>query len=699
MKFLTHSDETIALLLAPPNRTVRPRVTPTLPFTNIDRALSGRQERRTFGQSSRYSFEYTPRFRTVKESTEFRLGLVRLKDEPLAVPLWNDGITMTSPCLAGASSLAKGNTDHPVRYGAEWVAIGANGSHEILVVTNLSANALTLDKPTENAWPAGTMVYPLLFGRFSPRPTLTSVTPRTVTGGLTIVEDSPYARRLNPFASGIATVGPAVPELSAMPFWTLEPNWKDVLDTTEVDIIYRAIGFLRQEQRRVYPQPVVRGLEMEFVCRSRAIIAAVENFFANRRGPVRPFMIPTFRDDLELTQDVNAGDTTLHIAGGNVFSDPAYAETHPGWPFLALVRSAQGGNPPAVEPVRLTEINGGTLTTSVPISDTWDRARTRLCHLMLVCFADAKIEWDYSTPTRAICRRKVVEVPSEYVTPNPDLPEPAYLYWFHQKLPGGAIHTLGLYTSYENAIVYNNSTWTPAPFSHGVIERTLDLTDKTDLTSWGGDFPGNPLRKFLPFTLESDLYLEITEVNANAPDDGSYEILFSGIVREPQMIGDDWKATVDLGRIISGKFPRFQYQRSDNHIQFSEPTQLDRADFKVTATISAKNGFQLDVTGPAQAAQYFAGGELETGAAATYEGRSILHSMPISGGQRFTLDRPVLGAVLGAIVDLYPGYSGSLGDCVARFNNGINFGGFPFFSDLGPQIKAAEQKAASGAKK
>lgn len=700
MKFITHASETIALILAPPNRTSKPQLTTMLPHTSVDRALSAQESRRNFGRTLRYTLEYTPRFRTAAQSTEFRLGLVRLRDEPVAVPLWDDGITITSKIDGGTSAgIAPG--DSPVRYGAEWIFLSADGStYEIVTVTDLAAEEITLAEGTENEWHPGTVIYPLLFGRFAERPQLKSITPSTVTGGIKIEEDSPYARRITPVAVSLPTVGASVEEFEGTPLWNLEPHWQDILDTTEIDIIYRAIGFLRQEQSLVYQQPVRRGVEMEFVCRSRAAIALIERLFADRRGPVRPFMIPTFRNDVDLAADVAPGATEITIYEGGHFSDPDYASTHPGWPYLALVRGANGATAGAIEPIRVTEIDGPTVTLAEPVAGAFSAwPKDRLSHLMLARFAEPKITWTYLTPTRARCRLKFIETPGEYVDTPDDLPEPFYWYKFWQALPGGDL-VMGRYTSYENDVVLDGETFTPAPFSHGAIERTLDLTDRTDLTSWGGNFPGNPLAKFLPFTLEADLWIEIGEGNAAAPDTDP-EVLFVGIVKQPQMRGNDWKASVDLGRIVEGKFPRKLVQRSDNYVPFTEPTQLDRADFKVEGTLDAKDGFTVDVDGPDQADNYFAGGELETGADATYEGRSILSSELLAGPkQRLVLDRPLVLTDVGADIDLYPGYNGSLEDCIDRFDNGINFGGYPFMSDPpGPQIKAAEVKTPAGGKK
>ena len=251
MKFIDYGDEVLALILAQPNRKTRPRLTATLPFTDVAKAISARESRRNFGRSSRYTLEYTPWFKNAPLATEFRIGLTRLKDETVAVPLWDDAIKVTSAIAIGDTVINK--TLNPVRSGAEWIILSADlATYEIVVVDSINDSQITLHSGAANNWPAGTLLYPLLFGKLAERPSLDSRTPQKVEGALKIIEDSSFARKLNPFAGSIPTVGAGIPAFSTMPLWDIAPAWSQVLDTTEADILYQMIGFGRQEQKYVY---------------------------------------------------------------------------------------------------------------------------------------------------------------------------------------------------------------------------------------------------------------------------------------------------------------------------------------------------------------------------------------------------------------------------------------------------------------
>src|SRR4051794_29608486 len=58
IEFITFKGETIALVFAEPARWPGPRLELLLPFTDVTTAISARETRRTFGQTSRYSFSY-----------------------------------------------------------------------------------------------------------------------------------------------------------------------------------------------------------------------------------------------------------------------------------------------------------------------------------------------------------------------------------------------------------------------------------------------------------------------------------------------------------------------------------------------------------------------------------------------------------------------------------------------------------------
>ncbi len=705
MKFIDDpSDDSIfALILARPNRSTHPRLTLEIPFTETDRAISAREARRAFGRSSRYTLEYAPWLKNAGMATEFRIGLERLHAELVAVPLWDDVIVLNTGCSASATSLQKTSLD-PARFGAKWLVMSPTEPstwsgfvYEIITVTGISGNTVTVASPgMANAWPAGTLLYPLLYGRLEDRPQLDSRTPQKVTGVLKIREDSAFSQKINVYNGVIPTVGSNIAAFSGYPIWDVEPAWVQVLDTTEVDLILEQIGFLRQRQKYVYQQPVRRGLEMEFVCSNRSTIAAIEKLFVDRKGPVRPFMVPTFRQDLVITQDLPiSGNTNKINIQSSEYSDPL-RPAHPGDPFFALLQPGQ------VDPVKVTTVVDTQLTVAVAIAQSHSAARTRMSHLLLACFGGAEISWEYSKPTRARVRIRFLEKTDEYATPATNVVEPAYLYKFTHNLPT-PVHWY--YTSYEDTITFASQAYTPAPFSHGSIKSGIKLEkEETNITSWGGDFPGNPLAKLFPFTLEGSLDLEIIEVNVAAPNDAFAKTIFKGAITKPEMVGKDWKVTARWGgTVFDRNIPRFIVQKPCNVAVYSTKCGVDREDFKVSGTFHgspASNTTILVNGGTDKEEDYFAGGFCECGTGDTFERRVILHSEVVSGNLQLVLERRFNSTHIdGAAIYLFPGCNQSIEMCIGRFDNQINFRGHPYIPTKNPSANIGEVSNQSGGKK
>jgi len=700
MKFIDYGGETVALLLATPNWAQSLEVSMTLP-TAIDKAISARESRRAFATSMRYSLGYTVDFFSTRQATDLRLWLNRLKGETVAVPLWTDAVEISVTANAGSDTFAKTAT-MPVRYGSEWIVLSDDlSAYEIVVVSAIDAGTVTLVDALAMTWPAGTLLFPLLFGKLAERPQFDAVTDEALSGAIKIQENSPFARRLNPTAVTLPTVGGGVPAFSTAKLFAATPQWSRVLDRSEADVLYQALGFLRQEQQYVYQQPVRRGLEMEFDCYTRADMTAIERLFSDRRGTTRPFLVPTHRGDLRITQDLPiAGNATrITIEQPSRYSDPDYGD-HPGAPYLALI-DANG----AIDARKITVVSGGDLTTAVAITAPHKKDETKLSHLLLVRFADAKLSWTYTSDEIAMTRLKFIEVPDEYVTPNADLPEPIYLYRFEERTP---TPQNSYFTSYEDSFSYGGHTYAPAPFSHASIASNINLArEEVQLTSWGGNFPSNPLAKLFPYELEGELWVSISEADKNNPS-ASPDFLLSGTVTKPNLSGLDWKVTVRrFGNLLEKNANNCYYQKVCNVPLYSPKCGVNRNTYKVSGTYFAGSAPKIievalvaDDPDVARPDHYFAGGMITTGSGSGYESRTILESVNVSGPrQRLTLDRPLRLVVAGQTVNMFPGCNGAIETCALKFNNLVNFRGFPYIPIKNPSADIGALSANAGGKK
>ncbi len=419
-------------------------------------------------------------------------------------------------------------------------------------------------------------------------------------------------------------------------------------------------------------------------------MALIEYFFYDRGGTAKPFFIPTWRGDMRLAADAANGASTFQIEDSR-YEIASYDE-QPWNAFLAFIDEAG-----KVYPHRITLVDLTTITPQVMLGRDFAKATTNVCFLQLVRFAEPTLKWEYTSDGLARVKIKFIEVPDEYTTPATTLSPPAYLFQFTEKTP---TPTNWYFTSYENTIAYGGNNYSPAPFSFGRYKASRDLSDELTLQSWGGDFAGNPLNQFLPFTLNALMTLTITRVNADVPDDGKARILFHGDVMNLDTTGTEWTALIKaFGRRLEQKFPRFLYQVPDNYTQFSPPTQLSDTTYKKTGTIGTLNGFTVTVNGRSEADDWWSNGRIVTGTGGNYERRSVLKSTVAGSVTTLTLDRPLLRAVTGGTITLWPGYDQSRDQCQTKFANDVNFGGHPFMPDSNVITDSAEIEPPTGGKK
>lgn len=712
-QYITLGAETVALCVARPNlEKSRPQLDLKFPSDVGRHPISKRESRRTFARSARYAMRYIATLRTADEATEMAIWLAQLKRQTVAIPLWLDGCVMTAAHGVGATAIAV--HDHPVRSGFEWIIANSDFSvYEIVHVPiwGPSGKYISNISPLTLNWPAGSVMYPLVFGRLERETKMQRITPSRVDVEIRFKESSPYARRLNAYPVAIGNVGPGVPSHPNHKLWLVHPVWSQVVNLTDNRVDWQeALGFGREDQASSYEsQPVERGLEMEFRCAHRKDIAAIETFFADRKGRVSTFFIATGNNDLELNADVAPGATTLFVKIGEYSDDTRIP--HQGDPYIAAVEPIDPRYPhmdqtDSIEPLKIDTVSGGVLTLdndpplpAAVVALPHTKARTRLSFCMLVRLVEPELKWSYGKNGVATTRLKFLELPNEYEAPSAVLPEEAWLYYFVEETP---YPRSWLYTSYEEAhtrTVDWVGTYTPAQISHGSLRRSLDL-GANKLTIRTGNIADSPLRLFFPYDLEGKLRLYVLWVNVNNPAQPAV-VMFSGEVSEPNP--DLTEATCkQFGNLERRKVPNFILSGVDNFGLFSRASGINRATYKVTGLITAINGSTVEVgAGGDKADDWFNGGELEMGTTpTTYQSRPILDSDPIVGGVRLVLDRPLLrGAAVGNSVDIYPGYDGTIGQRETKFGDRGGHGGHAYVADTPPNIKGVKAKEPSGGKK
>lgn len=123
---------------------------------------------------------------------------------------------------------------------------------------------------------------------------------------------------------------------------------------------------------------------------------------------------------------------------------------------------------------------------------------------------------------------------------------------------------------------------------------------------------------------------------------------------------------------------RAAYQRTCRHTLYSGACGVSMNTYKTTATVQSSQGSVMTLTINGTFADgYFTGGIVKLASGAT---RFIISHTSSS----ITLSRPFTESVGGATIEMFAGCDHLKSTCMSKFNNLLNFGGFPYIPNTNP---------------
>ncbi len=182
-------------------------------------------------------------------------------------------------------------------------------------------------------------------------------------------------------------------------------------------------------------------------------------------------------------------------------------------------------------------------------------------------------------------------------------------------------------------------------------------------------------------TSPPSLTLEIYRVHTNALED--YELIWTGIPLSFTAEGDMIKLKVPsiLSHLLSGVCPKTKYQAPCNHVLYDERCKVKREDNSATVTITAigPDLMFLEVDG-----QPFDSGDCKAGEMLWEDGGQRRMIINNNASQNFKIASPFSGLQVGDTVEVTRGCKHSFSVCIEKFDNAINFGGFPLIPNSNP---------------
>jgi len=255
---------------------------------------------------------------------------------------------------------------------------------------------------------------------------------------------------------------------------------------------------------------------------------------------------------------------------------------------------------------------------------------------------------------------------------------PLELYLFESD--GGAVRWP--YTTGVSAITFSAVTYQPEAISRGEPMREADQLDQ------GGVVITLPatvdyVSRFVLAVPRTEDTLKIYRTHIT---DSEFYLFYEGVVSRVSFEGDLAKVAVaprmtDLAKAI----PKRTYRSLCNHILYDARCQAVKATFTDLVTISSvsADGLTIQLTGARDISgdpSFFTGGMLQTVA----ESRMVLTFTPGNPASA-TLRTPFLAPPLpGSTMNLVAGCNHLVTTCAARFNNVVNYGGFPYVPTKNP---------------
>lgn len=335
--------------------------------------------------SESFAFDVDGRLRRIFENKQHDLG-----GTPWAVPVWQDVQRTSSPLSIGATSIAITTTYRDWATGSIGLLLADDGlSHEAFEVASVGASALTLARPLEQAWPAGTAVYPARIAHATDTPKLTRHHAGYVTGTVTFQGVDPAARTY----SAEATTYRSYPVL------TTPPNWRDTLSAEyrrQLAVFDTLIGTPHVVQRNGLGE---QTQSVTWTAFDRAEADTLRKFLYSRAGRHKGIWLPTWSADVVPIDTIGSSATSWRVencgyslhANGAVGRRDLRIELTDGTVLYRRI-TAVTAESAAVESIAIDSNLGRTVTP----------AEVRMISFMAFCRLDddaVEIEWS----TAGIC--------------------------------------------------------------------------------------------------------------------------------------------------------------------------------------------------------------------------------------------------------------------------------------------------------
>lgn len=273
-------------------------------LTSVLISDTGVEQRISRRLSPRRSFEITVN-PTRGERTYLDLLLHSLGSEEWLFPLWHDQAALGSAIGAGVDTLEIDNTFREFTSGGYAILYASAFEWEVVGIADQTERSLELVAGVEKQWPRGTKVYPLRRCTIQADTALSALTSR--------VGQSVLLFQVNEANEYPAGFGDAMGLYEGSPIITVPPNRSQEITLSHTRMQDEVDGETGLRYVRDTAGRAFGSQSHNWMLQGREAQAAFRSFLYALRGRQKMVWLPSFNDDLLLTEPVDSGDTAVTI--------------------------------------------------------------------------------------------------------------------------------------------------------------------------------------------------------------------------------------------------------------------------------------------------------------------------------------------------------------------------------------------------
>jgi len=234
------------------------------------------------------------------------------------------------------------------------------------------------------------------------------------------------------------------------------------------------------------------------------------------------------------------------------------------------------------------------------------------------------------------------------------------------------------YTSAEGTVSFLGTDYLPLSIKRGnPVQSREQKSTQLVLTAPAVSDIATP---FIPVQPSVEMTVSIQRIQPDETPSLSTSILmFEGFVSSVAFKDEIAEfRCIPFNELFTREIPRFQYQGLCNHVLYDTRCKVNKALFQHSGAVLSVDGNQIQISGLPTTNLPFIGGYIEIPGVG--QPRLVLDQV----GDVVTILIPFTQDVVGVTIDAFQGCDHTATVCAQKFNNILNYGGFPFVPTVNP---------------